>query len=110
MVVKGETALHVCDSEEARSADHATWRRIMERTERMLDELGPSIHPGYIDGWQRLGLRHESIPTLEEVNEALAPTQWQIVGVDGYIPTSTYVGMMSRRVFPVSRGLRRARG
>jgi phenylalanine-4-hydroxylase len=78
----------------------------MERADGLLAELGSRVHPAYREGWERLGLSHDRIPTIDEINEKLAPTRWQVVGVDGYIPTSTYVGMMARRVFPVARMLR----
>jgi phenylalanine-4-hydroxylase len=83
-----------------------TWREIMGRTERFLDEVHPFVHPAYLEGWRALALPRDRIPTLDEVNERLQPTRWQIVGVDGYIPTSTYVSLMAHRVFPVARVLR----
>jgi phenylalanine-4-hydroxylase len=49
----------------------------------------------------------EHIPQIEELNERLAPTGWQTVCVDGYIPTAAYVGLMSASLFPVSRVIRR---
>src|SRR5689334_11587788 len=52
-----------------------TWREIMERADRLLAELGPRVHPSYREGWERLALSHDRIPTIDEINERLAPTR-----------------------------------
>src|SRR5690606_20302081 len=68
---------------------------------------GSFMHPTYIEGMKLLGLPRTHIPRLEEINDRLAPTGWRTVCVDGYVPSSAYAGLMARKIFPVSRQIRR---
>lgn len=88
------------------SAEHGVWRTVLSRNAALIAQYGARMHPAYIVGARALALPTH-IPGIEELNERLAPTGWKTVCVDGYIPTSAYVGLMSENIFPVSRMVRR---
>jgi phenylalanine-4-hydroxylase len=85
---------------------HDVWREVVERNERLVRTHRHRVHPAYAQGLDALRLPRR-IPRLEDLNERLQGTGWSIVAVDGYIPTSAYVGLMAQSVFPVSRAIRR---
>ena len=85
---------------------HGVWRDVLSRNEELIARHEKWMHPAYVEGMRALDLPRR-IPRVEEINERLAPTGWRIACVDGYIPTSAYVGLMSEQVFPVSRTIRR---
>lgn len=88
-------------------AAHAVWREVLARNVALIEHCGARMHPAYVAGLRALALPMR-VPQIEELNARLAPTGWETVCVDGYIPTSAYVGLMSRSVFPVSRFVRLA--
>ena len=87
--------------------DHCVWREVLARSETLMATCASSMHPSYLHGMRLLELP-DRIPRIEELNERVAPTGWRTVCVDGYVPSSIYVGMMALRIFPVSRQIRRA--
>jgi phenylalanine-4-hydroxylase len=88
------------------AADHAVWAQVLNRSERLVEKYADVIHPAYLDGLRELELpRH--VPRIEELNERLQSSGWRTVCVDGYIPNKSYVELMARRIFPVSRSIRR---
>src|SRR5689334_22281771 len=101
-------SMHLVDQQhDAYTAtDHRVWLDVLERNEWIRSEYGAWVHPAYVEGICALELPTH-IPRIEEINEHLAPTGWQTVCVDGYIPTAAYVGLMAARLFPVSRVIRR---
>ncbi len=88
-------------------AAHATWRALRARTAELVHELNPWLHPAYMEGFRRLILPWSRIPTVAEMNEALAELGWRAVCVQGYLPTKVYAGLLARQVFPVARHIRR---
>jgi phenylalanine-4-hydroxylase len=86
---------------------HAVWREVLARNEKLAERYGHCMHPAYLTGLAALELPSR-VPCVEEINERLSPTGWKTICVDGYIPTSEYVGLMARSIFPISRGIRRA--
>src|SRR5262245_28758513 len=86
--------------------DHAVWRDVLARNRALLMEREASVHRAYLAGIRELELPLH-IPSIDELNERLASTGWRTVCVDGYIPSSAYVGLMSLRIFLVSRRIRR---
>jgi len=88
------------------ATDHQVWRDVVARNAWINAEYSTWVHPAYVEGLRALELP-DRIPRVEELNERLAPTGWQTVCVDGYIPTAAYVGLMSASIFPVSRVIRR---
>jgi phenylalanine-4-hydroxylase len=82
------------------------WREVLSRNAALTAEYGKWVPDVYREGMRALELP-ERIPRLEELNERLQPTGWRTVCVNGYVPTSAYVGLMSMNIFPVSRLIRR---
>ena len=94
------------DHERYTAAEHAVWERVVLRNEALVAAHADRIHPAYLDGLRQLALpRH--VPRLEELDERLQPTGWRTVCVEGYVPNAVYLGLMARRIFPVSRAVRR---
>jgi phenylalanine-4-hydroxylase len=87
--------------------EHDTWRRLQARCASLVHDLNPWLHRSYIAGFKQLVLPWSRIPRLRDVVAALTGFGWRAVCVDGYIPPEVYAGLMSRRVFPVSRNIRR---
>jgi len=92
--------------DEYTSEQHAVWSEVLSRHEQLMHEHASMVHRDYLRGMQRLALP-KRIPRIEELNERLAETGWRTVGVDGYIPSSVYAGLMAQRIFPISRQIRR---
>jgi len=88
------------------SRDHDTWKRLLERTAELVHDLNPWLHASYMEGFRRLILPWSRIPSVPEINEALAEFGWSATCVDGYLPPNVYAGLMARGVFPISRTIR----
>ena len=88
-------------------AAHEVWREVLARNAALIAQYGARMHPAYAKGMQDLALPNR-VPRIEELNERLTATGWRTVCVDGYIPSSAYVGLMSESIFPISRTVRRA--
>jgi phenylalanine-4-hydroxylase len=85
---------------------HEVWRKVLARNAALTVQHGKRMNPEYIRGMRELELpRH--VPRIEHLNRRLVPTGWQAVCVDGYIPSGAYASLLSQRIFPVSRGVRR---
>jgi phenylalanine-4-hydroxylase len=79
---------------------------VQARNAALIAEYGSRMNPVYIQGVRELELPAH-VPRIEHLNRRLAPTGWQTVCVDGYIPSAIYAGLMARGLFPVSRVVRR---
>lgn len=93
--------------DEYTESDHAVWAEVLARNTALRRSHGRWFPEAYLEGIERMRL-HSRVPRIAELNDHLAPTGWQTVGVDGYIPSAAYARLMTMRVFPISRGLRRA--
>lgn len=104
-----EFRIHLVEQEHARysASAHQVWSAALARNELLLEERAKWVHPAYLEGLAALELP-DRVPRVDEINDRLAATGWRTVCVDGYIPTSAYVGLMSQSIFPVSRKIRRA--
>jgi phenylalanine-4-hydroxylase len=71
----------------------------------MMERYGSRMHPSFVDGIRILGLTTR-IPRIEDVNARLAHVGWRTVCVNGYIPSSTYVGLLAEGIHPVARFIR----
>ena len=60
--------------------DHALWRYVMRQNYSYLKDA--AYYP-YIPGLKKAGLTIEKIPSLQEINDALAEIGWGAVTVDG---------------------------
>jgi phenylalanine-4-hydroxylase len=107
--IPGDLLVYVTDEGyDAHGEDaHDVWREVLRRNRDLIRDHARWMHPIYVEGRRALALT-ERIPRVNELNERLEPTGWRILPVAGYIPTAAYVGLMSRSIFPVSRGIRRA--
>jgi phenylalanine-4-hydroxylase len=99
---------HVVDQEHSTysSQAHRVWAEVLARNAAVMSQFGDRLHPAYILGMRELDLPM-LVPRMDELNARLRPTGWSTVCVDGYVPTPVYVSLMARRVFPVSRTVRR---
>lgn len=86
--------------------EQQVWREVLRRNTELIRNHGPRLHPAYLEGVRRLALPTH-IPSIDELNARLAPTQWRIVPVDGYMPSADYARLVAASVFPVSRVIRR---
>ena len=60
---------------------HDVWRVLYERRMSTLRHTGSSV---FLEGIERIGLAHDRVPNLTEVNQRLAErTGWAAVGVGG---------------------------
>lgn len=87
-------------------AAQETWRLLRSRTERLLRDYAPRVHPSYRLGYRLLfGDCHE-IPPLEALNEKLRPFGWGTVRVNGYVRPDMYAQLVASRTFPVAVAMR----
>ncbi len=83
---------------------HAVWTELVNRCMPMLEQHACSE---YLDGFEQIGLRKDSIPDLAAVSRRLGPrTGWQARPVSGYLPASAFFAMIANRQFPTTTTLR----
>lgn len=80
------------------AAEHAVWRRLFQRQQRVL--AGRACRE-YLDGLDALGVAADGIPDFRRLSEALdRATGWQIVAVSGLVPDAVFFGHLAERRFP----------
>jgi phenylalanine-4-hydroxylase len=81
------------------SADqHATWRLLFERQQRLL--AGRACRE-YLDGLDALAVAAGGIPDFRALNRVLeAATGWRIVAVPGLVPDAVFFAHLAQRRFP----------
>ena len=85
------------------SEQHALWRRLYQRQEKLLHGRACDI---FIDSLAKLDAANE-IPSLERTTEALhKATGWELVAVPGLVPDLTFFEHLANRRFPVTVWLR----
>jgi phenylalanine-4-hydroxylase len=83
---------------------HDVWRVLYERRMSTLGHTGSSV---FLEGMERIGLAHDRVPDLTEVNRRLAErTGWAAVGVGGFIPAALFFRCLMRRRFPTTLAVR----
>jgi phenylalanine-4-hydroxylase len=85
------------------SIDHAVWRYVMRQNYSYLKDV--AYYP-YIPGLKMAGLTIEKIPSLQEINEALANIGWGAVTVDGFIPPAAFMEFQAYRVLVIAADIR----
>jgi len=85
------------------SVDHAVWRYVMRQNYSYLKNV--AYYP-YIPGLKKAGLTIEKIPSLQEINDALATIQWGAVTVDGFIPPAAFMEFQAYRVLVIAADIR----
>jgi phenylalanine-4-hydroxylase len=83
--------------------DHAVWRYVMRQNYSYLKDA--AYYP-YIPGLKMAGLTIEKIPSLQEINDALAHIGWGAVTVDGFIPPAAFMEFQAYRVLVIAADIR----
>jgi phenylalanine-4-hydroxylase len=83
--------------------DQAVWRYVMRQNYHHLKDI--AYYP-YIPGLKAAGLTIESIPDLQQMNDALGKIGWGAVTVDGFIPPNAFMEFQARRVLVIAADIR----
>lgn len=83
--------------------EHAVWQTLITRQCQTIEDRAC---PEFIQGITKLRLVETHIPTLAEVNAALACTRWTMIPVHGTIHVTEFFAMLKRREFPVATFIR----
>jgi phenylalanine-4-hydroxylase len=82
------------------AAEHAIWRRLFERQQKLL--LGRGCQE-FLDGISALGVAADGIPDFRRLNEVLDKrTGWRIVAVPGLVPDAIFFEHLANRRFPAT--------
>lgn len=83
---------------------HATWSELVRRC---MPQLRQHACQEYLDGFEQIGLREDSIPDLAAVSAKLEPrTGWNSTPVSGYLPADAFFEMLAAKRFPTTTTLR----
>ena len=83
---------------------HAVWAELVNR---QMPSLREHACQEYLDGFETIGLREDSIPNLAEVSRRLEPrTGWNSTPVSGFLPADAFFEMLAARRFPTTTWLR----
>ena len=83
---------------------HAVWQELVSRR---MPQLREHACQEYLDGFEQIGLRADSIPNLAEVNQRLETlTGWNETPVSGFLPPDAFFEMLAARRFPTTTWLR----
>jgi len=84
--------------------DHAIWRILFERQQRILKG---HVCREYLDGLEALGIGPEGVPNFDRMNARLRRlTGWEVVAVPGLIPSRPFFQMLANRQFPAGTFIR----
>jgi phenylalanine-4-hydroxylase len=84
---------------------HAVWAELVRRR---MPQLAKHACAEYLDGFEQIGLREDTIPNLAEVNLRLGPrTGWNATPVSGFLPPDAFFEMLAARQFPTTTWLRK---
>ncbi|MDP3847432.1 MAG: phenylalanine 4-monooxygenase [Pseudomonas sp.] len=85
-------------------SEHQVWHQLISRQLQLIE--GRACQE-YLDGIEQLGLPHERIPQLAEINRVLgATTGWQVARVPALIPFQTFFELLASKRFPVATFIR----
>src|SRR5271166_3064502 len=85
-------------------AQHAVWAELVRRR---MPQLAEHACQEYLDGFDQIGLREDTIPNLAEVSKRLGPrTGWSATPVSGFLPPDAFFEMLATRQFPTTTWLR----
>jgi len=83
---------------------HATWAELVGRR---MPQLREHACREYLDGFEQIGLREDSLPDLSAVSARLAlHTGWESTPVSGFLPADAFFAMLAARMFPTTTWLR----
>ncbi|WP_246945763.1 aromatic amino acid hydroxylase [Bacillus pinisoli] len=84
--------------------DHAVWRYVMRQNHHFLKD---TAHEAYVDGLKASGIKIESIPNVDEMNESLSPFNWGAVNIDGFIPGVIFFDFQAYGFLPIASDIRK---
>jgi phenylalanine-4-hydroxylase len=85
--------------------EHAIWRLLFERQQRLL--VGRACRE-YLEGLSGLGVAADGIPDFRRLSNILdRATGWRIVAVPGLVPDEVFFAHLARRRFPSTCFIRR---
>lgn len=85
--------------------DHDTWNKLFSR---QVSTLKGRACDEYFESLRVLGLTGETIPDFEKMNKSLrAATGWEVVPVQGLIPSRPFFSMLANKQFPAGNFIRK---
>jgi phenylalanine-4-hydroxylase len=88
-----------------RAEEHAVWRLLFERQQKLL--RGRACRE-FLDGLDGLGVAASGIPDFRRLSDILdKATGWRIVAVPGLVPDDVFFALLARRRFPSTCFIRR---
>lgn len=91
----------------ARSDENSiVWHKTIINKEIFLKKYANFIYPPYIEGFHRLGLNANQLPTVELLTKVLSPTGWEPIFVQGYVSAKAYINLLSKKKIPISTDVR----
>ena len=98
------TAAHAQHPSQYTADDHTTWATLVRQR---LTTLSHTAAVEVLTGIDAIGLSHERVPLLRELNARLAPrTGWQVVPVSGYLNPREFFSFLADRRFPSTTHIR----
>jgi phenylalanine-4-hydroxylase len=85
------------------AVDHTVWRFVLLQLQARLEQ---TAHPAYARGLAQSGISSQRIPSIQEINRALAEIGWQAVCVDGFIPPRAFQAFQALGVLPIAAEIR----
>src|SRR5579875_2038495 len=83
---------------------HAVWAELVRRR---MPQLREHAAEEYLNGFEQIGLREDTIPKLAEVNRRLGPrTGRNATPVSGFLPPDAFFEMLAARQFPTTTYIR----
>ncbi|MBV8632554.1 MAG: phenylalanine 4-monooxygenase [Silvibacterium sp.] len=83
---------------------HGVWAELVHRC---MPQLREHACREYLDGFEQIGLREDTIPNLAEITKRLKPrTGWSSTPVSGFLPPDAFFEMLWARQFPTTTWLR----
>jgi len=80
--------------------DHSVWALLYARRMQSLAQTGSRL---FLEGADAIGLRHDLVPDLRDVNHRLsARTGWSAVPVSGFLPARDFFACLAQRRFPTT--------
>ncbi|WP_349408562.1 aromatic amino acid hydroxylase [Pseudalkalibacillus sp. SCS-8] len=84
--------------------DHAVWRYVMRQNHNFLKDVA---HEAYTDGLVSSGIKIDSIPKVDDMNESLKPFGWGAVTIDGFIPAVMFFDFQAHGYLPIATDIRK---
>ena len=85
--------------------DQAVWRFIMMVSVPFFKK---NAHPIYLKGLKQTGIPLDKIPRVEDMDKKLDSFGWGAVAVQGFIPPSAFMELLSRKVLAIAIDIRTA--